>query len=261
MQPQAKLNVRPWIVVAAVFGLTMIALVWALKTPARAAAHPSFQATATAAFTATITPTLAAGQSVNACGVVMSGNFVTPTVTVTATTIAADATPTVVVSPTETVSATETISPTATVTSTDTISSTETISPTEMISPTGKVLRIGEDVYPAELDPQRVSFVNEFEIVELAYEGLTTVDPSGKIQPGAASSFAFTPDQKQLTFTIRDGLKRVDGTPITAKDFKAAAMRALDPCLGGRQYAALLYDIQGAQASANLKRIPTPLPT
>lgn len=212
MQPQAKIHARPILLVGAVLSLTLLTLFWALKTPNRAAAHPASQATATPG----------AGAQTNACGVIIQTDFITPTATLTPT-VSASPPPTVIVTP------------------------TLAITSTEVISPEGKVLRIGEDVYPAVLDPQRASFVNEFEILELAYEGLTTVDPAGRIQPGAAEKFVFSPDQKQLTFTLRSGLKRVDDTPITAHDFKSALVRALDPCLGGRQYAALLYDIQGAQ--------------
>lgn len=207
-----KLSIRPILIIAAVFGLTVFALALALRTPARAAAHPSLQATAT--------PT-AAGNA-NACGVVIATDFITSTAEMTVTVIAEP-----------TVSAA--VTPTVEITTTGTI------------SPTDKTLRIGEDIYPAALDPQRASFVTEFEILSLAYEGLTSVDATGRVSPAAASSYVFTPDRKQLTFTLRDGLERVDGTPITAHDFEAALERALDPCLGSREYASVLYDIQGAQ--------------
>lgn len=207
-----KLSIRPFLIVAAVFGLTVFILALALKLPGRVSAFPSLQATAT--------PTVPA--NANACGVVISAEPITPAANITVTVIA---------------------EPTASAEVTPTIE----ITLTGTVSPTGKTLRIGEDIYPAVLDPQRASFVNEFEILSLAYEGLTSVDAAGRISPAAASSYAFTPDQKQLTFTIRDGLKRVDGTPITARDFEAALERALDPCLGSREYASVLFDIQGAQ--------------
>ena len=153
MLNQDKFSIRPVLIIAAVFGLTVFALALALRTPARVAAHPSLQATATPA---------AAGNT-NACGVVIATNFITPTTEMTVTVIA---------------------EPTASAAVTPTVE----ITTTGEVSPTGKTLRIGEDIYPAVLDPQRASFVNEFEILSLAYEGLTSLDAAGRISPAAASS-------------------------------------------------------------------------
>lgn len=115
-----------------------------------------------------------------------------------------------------------------------------------------KVLRIGEDIYPDVIDPQKASFVNEIEALSLAYEGLTTVDANGQIQDGAADTVTLSDDGMSMTFHIRDGLKRADGTPLTAKDFEYALRRAVDPKVEGKQYVSLLFDVVGAQALAEL---------
>lgn len=41
---------------------------------------------------------------------------------------------------------------------------------------------------------------------------------TGKTMPWLATEWAFSPDNKQLTFTIRDGVKWSDGQPFTARD-------------------------------------------
>lgn len=115
-----------------------------------------------------------------------------------------------------------------------------------------KVLRIAEDIYPDVIDPQRSSFVNEIEALSLTYEGLTTIDAKGQVQDGAADSIDISPDGLTMTFHIRDGLKRADGTPITAKDFEYALRRAVDPKVDNKQYVSLLFDVVGAQDLANL---------
>lgn len=115
-----------------------------------------------------------------------------------------------------------------------------------------KVLRIGEDIFPDVMDPQRASFVNEIEALSLAYEGLTTIDADGEVQPGAADRWDLSPDGLTMTFHIRDGLKRADGTPLTAKDFEYALRRAVDPRVTGKQYVSLLFDVKGAQELAAL---------
>lgn len=210
-------GVRPLLIGAAVFILVSIVTFSLLRAP-RVFAQPRAQATATVNASATITATVPATFT-NACGVVIS-NVIMPTAPITAT-----------------VAPIPTDAPTPTATAT----------PATPISPTVRVLRIGEDVYPAVLDPQRAAFVNEFEILSLAYEGLVSLNAKGQVEPAAAEKYEFNADRSQLIFWLRPNLKRVDGTPITSKDFAAALQRALDPCLGGREYASVLFDIAGAR--------------
>lgn len=125
--------------------------------------------------------------------------------------------------------------------------------PTQPVTTTTgvRVLRIGEDIYPDVMDPQKSSFVNEIEALNLAYEGLLTIEPDGEIAEGAADRYEFSPDALHMTFHIREGLKRSDGTPITARDFEYALKRAADPRVPGRQYVSLLFDVVGvAEADA-----------
>ncbi|ARV61348.1 peptide ABC transporter substrate-binding protein [Nostocales cyanobacterium HT-58-2] len=50
-------------------------------------------------------------------------------------------------------------------------------------------------------------------------EGLTTLNGiTGKIDPALAESWKISDDKKQITFTLRDGLKWSDGEPLTADD-------------------------------------------
>ncbi len=237
MPDHHKTNLRSLSLAAAVFAVTLCALLGALQLPARVSAQPAAQATATVPITATTTISPTAGTFTNACGVVISNEVISPSVEVTPTEVivAEVVTSTVIAEPPPTVASTPTPTPAAGV-----------------VSPTVQVLRIGEDIFPATLDPQSASFVNEFEILNLAYEGLVRVDAQGNIEPGAAEKFEFNPDGTRLTFTLRPDLKRVDDTPITSRDFAAAIKRGLDPCLGGRDYAAVLYDIKGAQAVSEL---------
>lgn len=110
-----------------------------------------------------------------------------------------------------------------------------------------KVLRIGRGAYPDVLDPQKASYANEAEVLQMLYEGLVTLDSKGNIQPGGADTWQTSPDGTQIVFHIRDGLKRSDGTPITAGDYAYALRRAVDPRVVGKQYTAILYDIKGAR--------------
>ena len=120
-------------------------------------------------------------------------------------------------------------------------------SPTLPPPPVSKVLRIGLTAWPDVLDPQRAPLGVEVHLLRLVYEGLTTFDEKGNIVPGGADKWAFSTDGLQMTFHIRDGLKRADGAAVTARDFEYAIKRALDPRIRNKSNTELLYDIKGAQ--------------
>lgn len=109
-----------------------------------------------------------------------------------------------------------------------------------------KVMRLGVGTYPDIIDPQKSSYAGEINILQFAYEGLTRQDDKGNIIPGAADKWETAPDGTKMTFHIRDGLKRSDGTPIACADFDYALRRAVDPFTPGKQYTSILYDIKGA---------------
>lgn len=51
------------------------------------------------------------------------------------------------------------------------------------------------------------------------FRGLTKEDgTTGEVKPDLAESWELSPDQRRITFTLRDGLKWSDGAPLTAED-------------------------------------------
>lgn len=112
--------------------------------------------------------------------------------------------------------------------------------------PTVKVLRIGLARYPDVLDPQRAPLGSEAHVLRLVYEGLTTIDARGNVTSGAAERWTLSSNGLQMTFHLRDDVKRADGTSITARDFVFALRRALDPRIENRTNPLALYDIKGA---------------
>jgi oligopeptide transport system substrate-binding protein len=122
------------------------------------------------------------------------------------------------------------------------------VPPTATKAPAGpKVLRLGRGTYPDVLDPQKSSYGIEIEVLKLCYEGLLAIDEKGNIGPGSADTWKMSADGTSMTFHIRAGLKRFDGTPITAKDFEYALKREVDPNVPGKQYTSILYDVKGAE--------------
>ncbi len=119
--------------------------------------------------------------------------------------------------------------------------------PPTRTTPTARILRIGIAAYPDVLDPQRAVLGAEIHALKLAYEGLTNFDEQGNVISAGADKWTLSPDGLQLTFHIRDDLKRADGTAITARDYEYALKRALDPRIPNKINTNLLYDIKGAE--------------
>jgi oligopeptide transport system substrate-binding protein len=127
-----------------------------------------------------------------------------------------------------------------------------TVAPTKAptVAPTAKpagpkVLRMDFNTYPDVADPQKSSYAVEISLLQLAYEGLTRLDAKGNVGPGAAEKWSFSADGKTITFNLRAGLKRADGTALTAKDFEFAFKRLVDPTVAG-EYNFLIDDVVGA---------------
>jgi oligopeptide transport system substrate-binding protein len=70
-------------------------------------------------------------------------------------------------------------------------------------------------------------------------EGLYRLDADLKPEPAQAESVNVSGDKLTYTFTLRDGIKWSDGSPVTSQDFKYAWLRAMHPDTAG-QYAYIL---------------------
>ncbi len=119
------------------------------------------------------------------------------------------------------------------------------------LPPKRQVLRINLGSRPDLLDPQKASTNGEVAILQMAYEGLTRLDQTGRVQPGAAATWEYSPDGKTITFHLREGLKRADGTPLTARDYEFAFKHAVDPRIGAAD-ASFLDNVRGAVAAYSL---------
>src|SRR5438034_1751740 len=102
---------------------------------------------------------------------------------------------------------------------------------------------------PDTIDPQKESFVNEVAQTMMVYEALMAFDPKTlKPIPGAAKDNPkLSADGLTYTYTLRDGLKYSDGSPVTAKDFQYGFTRTCDPNVAG-EYAFTAYIIVGCEA-------------
>jgi oligopeptide transport system substrate-binding protein len=81
-----------------------------------------------------------------------------------------------------------------------------------------------------QLDPHHSIYSAEAQVFTAAYEGLFSYDPNS-LDPvrAACRSYSKSQDGKTYTFYIRDDARWSDGSPLLARDFRDAWLRALDP--------------------------------
>jgi oligopeptide transport system substrate-binding protein len=116
-------------------------------------------------------------------------------------------------------------------------------------SPRGyQLLRAGNGSEPQDIDPQTVTGIPEFRIIQALIEGLATPDPVDQHPvPGVASSWEISDDGLVYTFHLRPDARWTDGSPVTSEDFLLAWKRILSPKLAS-EFAYLVYDyVKGAR--------------
>jgi ABC-type transport system substrate-binding protein len=81
-----------------------------------------------------------------------------------------------------------------------------------------KPLVVAEDVVPQTFDPTQSSQIRTWYAWQLVYEGLVRAGADGVIVPVLATKWTVDPAQTTYEFTLRDGVKFADGTPLVADD-------------------------------------------
>ena len=78
------------------------------------------------------------------------------------------------------------------------------------------------------LDPHKAVAAGTKEILFNIYEGLVKPDSDGNMVPAVASKFTMDSEGKTYTFTLRDGIRFHDGTPVTVEDIQYSIERCAD---------------------------------
>ena len=92
--------------------------------------------------------------------------------------------------------------------------------------PKDLVVALGSE--PISLDPQDASDGISLHATELIYDKLVTFDKDMKIVPELAKEWNMSEDGKVWTFTLQEGAKFQDGTPLNAEAVKASFDRILN---------------------------------
>lgn len=77
------------------------------------------------------------------------------------------------------------------------------------------------------VDPAKISDYTDYMATVNLYDGLTTVDPQGRLVPQLAEKWDVSPDGKEVTFHIRADAHFQDGTPVEASDVVYSVERLL----------------------------------
>jgi oligopeptide transport system substrate-binding protein len=99
-------------------------------------------------------------------------------------------------------------------------------------SPEGRssgILLRGIGPEPDSLDPQKAASVEAQTILRDVCEGLTTLDKSAGVIPGAARTFDISSDGRTYTFHLRPDARWSTGDRVVGADFVAALRRLADP--------------------------------
>ncbi|RXZ80422.1 hypothetical protein EBB07_18890 [Paenibacillaceae bacterium] len=78
------------------------------------------------------------------------------------------------------------------------------------------------------LDPQNQGSTSDNFVINAIYDNLVNYDKNGQIIPVLAEKWQFSDDGTQLTFTLRDGARFHDDTPVNADAVKTTFDRVLD---------------------------------
>lgn len=92
------------------------------------------------------------------------------------------------------------------------------------------------------LDPHRSESAATRELLFNVYEGLVKPNADGELIPAVAESWVLSDDRCTYTFTLRDGIKFCNGTPVTVDDVLFSLERCRDegyePALADAAFAA-----------------------
>jgi len=89
---------------------------------------------------------------------------------------------------------------------------------------------LGRNTDSITLDPAQADNNIDLWLLNNIYDQLVRLNPKdNSFEPGLATSWKASDDLKTYTFTLRDGVKFSDGTPLKASDVKFSLDRARDP--------------------------------
>ncbi len=127
-------------------------------------------------------------------------------------------------------------------------------------SSSGGVLRAAIGGEPDQLDPHKTSAYYSFEVLENVFDTLVEPDADLKMQPSLATKWTTSDDQLTWTFTLRDGVKFSDGTPLTAADVVYSFNRIIDQKLNSAYKFTTVKKISAPDDTTVVFKLSAPTP-
>lgn len=115
--------------------------------------------------------------------------------------------------------------------------------PTQKVS--SRPLKLAVNRGPITLDPRQVEDRPTMVVLQMIYDGLMRIDPSGEVAPAIAESVSISEDKKKYTFYLRQTAWD-NGDLLVAEDIAYSWLSQLDPLFPSKEVH-LLYPIRNAQ--------------
>jgi peptide/nickel transport system substrate-binding protein len=120
------------------------------------------------------------------------------------------------------------------------------------------VLRVVPHANLVLLDPTWTSIYITRNHGYMIYDTLFAFDAEGKVRPQMVDTHTVSPDGPTWTFTLRDGLKWHDGTPVTAEDCIASLRRWAGRSGVGQQLFGLIADLSATDNKTFVMKLKAP---
>lgn len=111
------------------------------------------------------------------------------------------------------------------------------------------------------LDPHKAKAAGTEEVLFNIFEGIVKPDKDGNLVPAVASDVAISEDGMSYTFTLRDGVKFHNGTPVTAEDVVyslkryAGLLETVDPEVKVTSALSCISDITASEDESGKSKI------
>ncbi|KXK59310.1 ABC transporter substrate-binding protein [Micromonospora rosaria] len=113
---------------------------------------------------------------------------------------------------------------------------------------------------PDQLDPHRTSAYHSFQVLENVYDTLVEPDADLTMGPALATSWTTSDDQLTWTFTLREGVRFSDGSPLTAEDVVYSYKRIVDEKLNAAYKFETVESVAAPDPATVVVKLSAPTP-
>ncbi|MEV2237274.1 ABC transporter substrate-binding protein [Micromonospora sp. NPDC049891] len=124
----------------------------------------------------------------------------------------------------------------------------------------GGVLNAAIGGEPDQLDPHKTSAYYSFQVLENVFDTLVEPDANLEMKPSLATEWTTSDDQLTWTFTLREGVKFSDGSPLTAEDVVYSYNRIIDEKLNNAYKFGTVKSIEASDPKTVVVTLNAPTP-